>query len=283
LLSFFVDDMRENLHLPAALNGKAWLYHAPTTSNTKHHHAELELNLVTRGSGTYLLANRKCLIRPGDLLWLFPAQEHLLVDYTEDFEMWIAVFRHKLVKRAAIDPSESILLEDDPADICCRRLAQPDLGRLEGLFAELAASSEDHPSILNAGLSYALLQAWRSFDRAADVAVCDVHPAVERAARLIRSGSTELSLDELAHQSGLSAPRLSRLFKEQIGLAMVSFRNRLRVQRYLEIYGTGQRKTMLDAALEAGFGSYPQFHRVFKSELGCSPASYRYERPFKPA
>jgi AraC-like DNA-binding protein len=32
---------------------------------------------------------------------------------------------------------------------------------------------------------------------------------------------------------------------------------------------------MLDAALEAGFGSYPQFHRVFKRVIGCSPGSYR--------
>jgi AraC-like DNA-binding protein len=272
--------MRENLHLPAALNGKAWLYHKPATSNTRHHHAELELNLVTRGSGTYLLTNRKCLIRPGDLLWLFPAQEHLLVDYTDDFEMWIAVFRHKLVKRTAIDPSESILLENDPAGIYCRRLALPDLGRLEGLLAELAALN-NRPSLLNAGLSYILLHAWRSFEHAADVAICDIHPAVERAARLIRDGSTDLGLDQLAHQSGLSGPRLSRLFKEQIGSGMVNFRNRLRVQRYLEIYGTGKRQTMLGAALDAGFGSYPQFHRVFKSELGCSPAKYRYANPLK--
>jgi AraC-like DNA-binding protein len=270
--------MREHLHLPAALHGNVWRYHNPTTSNTRHHHAELELNLVTRGSGTYLLGNRRYQIRPGDLLWLFPAQEHVLISYTQDFEMWIAVFRHKLVKRTAVDPAARVLLQDEPAETCCRRLAQQDLGRMEELLAELAAA-RDHPGLLNAGLSYALLHAWQCFERAAEVIVCDVHPAVERAARLIRDGSTELGLDELAHHAGLSAARLSRLFKEQTGFAMVEFRNRLRVQRYLEIYGTGQRQTMLGAALEAGFGSYPQFHRVFKSVLGCSPAKYRYAKP----
>ena len=270
--------MREHLHLPAALHGNVWRYHNPTTSNTRHHHAELELNLVTRGSGTYLLGNRRYQIRPGDLLWLFPAQEHVLISNTQDFEMWIAVFRHKLVKRTAVDPAARVLLQDEPAETCCRRLAQQDLGRMEELLAELAAA-RDHPGLLNAGLSYALLHAWQCFERAAEVIVCDVHPAVERAARLIRDGSTELGLDELAHHAGLSAARLSRLFKEQTGFAMVEFRNRLRVQRYLEIYGTGQRQTMLGAALEAGFGSYPQFHRVFKSVLGCSPAKYRYAKP----
>jgi transcriptional regulator GlxA family with amidase domain len=148
---------------------------------------------------------------------------------------------------------------------------------MEELFAELAAV-RDRPGLLNAGLGYALLHAWRSFERAAEVSVGDVHPAVERAARLIRDDSTALSLEELARHAGLSATRLSRLFKEQTGFAMVDYRNRLRVQRYLEIYGTGQRMTMLDAALEAGFGSYPQFHRVFKNVLGCSPAKYRYAK-----
>ena len=35
---------------------------------------------------------------------------------------------------------------------------------------------------------------------------------------------------------------------------------------------------MLDAALEAGFGSYPQFHRVFKRVIGCSPAKHHTRR-----
>jgi AraC-like DNA-binding protein len=280
LLSFFVD-MREHLHLPAALNGDVWRYFNPTTSNARHHHAELELNLIIRGSGTYLLGNRRYHIKSGDLLWLFPAQEHVLINYSRDFEMWIAVFKHKLVKRTATGPTERPLAQVEPAETCCRRVAQQDLRRMEELFAELA-EMRDHPSLLNAGLSYALLHAWRSFERAAEVPVCDVHPAVERAARLIRDSSTTLCLDELARHAGLSAARLSRLFKNQTGFAMVDFRNRLRVQRYLEIYRTGQRLTMLDAALQAGFGSYPQFHRVFKDVLGCSPAKYRYTKPPRP-
>lgn len=269
--------MREHLHLPAALNGRVWLYRNSAAANFRHHHAELELNLVTRGSGTYLLGNRRYEIRPGDLLWLFPAQEHVLVNSSKDFEMWIAVFRHKLIKRIALGPAERVLSRVEPVETCCRRLARRDLMRVEELLAELAAAI-NHPSLLNAGLGYALLDAWRSFERAAEVAVRDVHPAVERTARLLRDGSTTLGLEELARAAGLSAARLSRLFKAQTGFAMVDFRNRLRVQRFLEIYGTGQRLTMLNAALDAGFGSYPQFHRVFKSVLGCSPAKYRYAK-----
>lgn len=269
--------MRQHLHLPAELDGNVWRYSNVAAVNRRHTHAELELNLVTRGFGTYLLGNRSYEIRRGDLLWLFPAQDHVLIDQSTDFQMWIAVFRRKAIRRTATDASARPLLQSNFNQESCRRLTQRDLQRLESLFTELAAPATP-PGFLNAGLGYALLSAWKSFRDAADVPMRDVHPAVERAARLIRDGSTTSSLDQLSHVAGLSPARLSRLFKQQTGFAMVDFRNRKRIERFLEIYGTGQRHTMLDAALQAGFGSYPQFHRVFKQVVGTSPANYRRDQ-----
>jgi AraC-like DNA-binding protein len=268
--------MRTRLNLPPECDGSVWHYRNLGALHKRHHHAELELNLVTRGHGTYLLRNRRFQIRRGDLLWLFPAQEHLLFEQTADFEMWIGVFKRRMVKKTATAPEERVLLQTDPGGEFCRRLTERDVGWTENLFSEIAASS-DRLSLLNAGLPYGLLYAWRCFLRSADVPVRDLHPAVERAAHMIRHSDRddELSLDQLAHRAGLSATRLSRLFKEQTGFALVDFRNRQRVERFLDIYGTGQRRTMLDAALEAGFGSYPQFHRVFKRMMGYSPMQYR--------
>jgi AraC-like DNA-binding protein len=266
--------MRQHLEFPAALDGNIWHYRHHGRANAMHHHAELEFNLVTQGHGLYLLANRKYQIRRGDLLWLFPAQEHVLVEQSVDFEMWIGVARPKAIKRIAMDVNAKVLREANPAGEYCRRLAQPDFGRLETLLAEIATGRE-RPALFNAGLAYAVLAAWRSFEQAADVPVHDVHPAVEKAARFIRDRSNSVRLNDLARHAGLSSARLSRLFKQQTGVALVDFRNRQRIEKFLAIYGAGQRKTMLDAALEAGFGSYPQFHRVFKRVLNCSPGEYR--------
>ena len=266
--------MRQLLKLPAELDGNLWHYRQQGRANAMHHHAELEFNLVTRGSGLYLLANRKYQIRRGDLLWLFPAQEHVLIEQSPDFEMWIGVARPGTVRRIATDANSKVLTKANPAGDYCRRLPQPVFTKLEALMADIA-DRRDQPGLFNAGLGFVLLAAWHQFERAADVPVGDVHPAVERAARLIRDKSNTLGLTELARMAGLSAPRLSRLFKQQTGVALVDFRNRQRVEKFLALYGTGQRLTMLDAALEAGFGSYPQFHRVFKRVVGCSPGDYR--------
>ena len=103
------------------------------------------------------------------------------------------------------------------------------------MLAEIAATHKQ-PGLFNAGLAYAFLAAWSQFERAATVPVLDVHPAVERAARHIRDRNNTLGLTELAQHAGLSAARLSRLFKQQTGIALVDFRNRQRVEKFLHLY-----------------------------------------------
>lgn len=266
--------MRQQLGLPPQWDGNLWHYSNQGRRHALHYHAELEFNLITQGTGLYLLANRKYALRRGDLVWLFPAQEHVLIEQTSDFEMWIGVCKPSVVRRIATDATTRALRQSNPPGDYCRRLSQPAAAGLQALFAEVAAA-HGRSGLFNAGLCYVLLRAWQDFHDAAEVPVEDVHPAVEKAARLLRDDSSGLSLDELARRSGLSPARLSRLFRQQTGVALVDFRNRQRVEKFLQLYGTGQRRKMLDAALEAGFGSYPQFHRVFKRLIGCSPVRYR--------
>ncbi len=274
--------MLQRLKLPAILDGKAWRYANPAGANRRHHHAELELNLVTHGNGTYLLGNRQYRIRRGDLLWLFPAQEHLLFEQTPDFQMWIVVFRRRLIKRSAVDTGSRPLLQRSLSGEACRRLRPPALARFEEIFSGLAECA-DEPGLVNATLAYALLHAWKCFEQAGEVAARNVHPAVESTARLLLANQNSFTLSQLARRAGLSPSRLSRLFKQQTGVSIVEFRNRQRIQSFLEqldaAAGSGRRSTLLEHALAAGFGSYPQFHRVFRHVTGCSPAEYRRRNP----
>src|ERR1700761_4971085 len=112
--------MLQRLKLPGNLDGMAWRYANPAGANRRHHHAELELNLVTHGTGTYLLGNRKYQIARSDLLWLFPSQEPVPIERTPDFQMWIVVFRRRLIKRVAVDPASLPLLQRSRSGDACR-------------------------------------------------------------------------------------------------------------------------------------------------------------------
>ncbi len=101
-----------------------------------------------------------------------------------------------------------------------------------------------------------------------------VLPVINKVTRLIVDGAGKDDLPFLAHEVGLNATSLSRLFKRQMGISLTAFRNRCRVEQFLDLYGDGQVRTMLDASLEAGFGSYAQFYRVSKQIMGNNPSDY---------
>src|SRR4029079_16990901 len=91
-----------------------------------------------------------------------------------------------------------------------------------------------------------------------------------------------LARDDLADRAGADPDALSHAFKRELGVGLVAYRNRLRVRRFLELASTG-RLTLLAACLHAGFGSYPQFHRVFVAETGQTPRDYLAARAAVPS
>ncbi len=86
-----------------------------------------------------------------------------------------------------------------------------------------------------------------------------------------------LSARELAKKFGVSASKLGHVFKEEMGVALVDYKNRLRLERFLTLVQPGG-GNLMQAALDAGFGSYAQFHRVFRELLGTSPREYTSSR-----
>ena len=66
---------------------------------------------------------------------------------------------------------------------------------------------------------------------------------------------------------------MSRSFCDQMGVGLATFRTQLRIESFLQrIEDDGG--TIQQAARDAGFGSYAQFHRVFRESMGVSPREY---------
>lgn len=268
--------MIEDLGLRAGIDGWVERHAADSVRPRAHRHAELELNLVVRGAASYLLGERRYELAAGTLTWLFPGQDHVLVDESADHALWWAVFRPSLVARIATSPHARPLLERDPIGRYSRRLDPQRARRLGALFHELRDAKTVDDTLFNAGLSYLLTSAWQAFLDSDDVVGgVDVHPAVDAVARLLHAEPRAGSLEDLARTVGFSPSHLSRLFKAQMGVSISRFRNQQRLHRFMRLYGNGRRTTALTAAQEAGFGSYAQFHRVFRHETGRNPSALR--------
>lgn len=264
--------MKMPLPQPAHVDGAIWRYNAESPRYARHHHDELELNLVLSGRAAYLVGDQRVELVPRTLLWLLPRQEHLLIDISDDFDMWVGAFRKRLVRRVCVSPPTAALRASRSRAVLQRRLTLARSRRLS-LLSQLV-SEEDDETTFNAGVAHLLAQAaghYASSDALAGQV--QVHPSVERAAHLL-ARSPELSATDLSKRCGLSAARLGRLFRAQMGQSLPVFRNRQRIERVLAGFDP-TRHTLLEAALDAGFGSYPQFHRVFRQVTGRSPAQYK--------
>lgn len=267
--------MREKLKIQPGAEGFARVAGRPARQLRSHHHEELEVNLVLSGRASYLFGRRRVPLLASSMIWLFPRQEHVLIDCSHDFSMWVVVFKPGLVERRAGEQERRILRSPDPGDIFCRQIDSRRVDLLNQVYEGVRDKGHDL-EFLNAALEYALVASWQAYQFSNEsVPRTDVHPAVAKAVRLIAEAEGAIGLNDLAKEAGLSAARLSRLFKQQTGTSLTAFRQRKCLERFLRLYRTGARYTLIEAALLAGFGSYAQFHRVFCRIMRMNPAAYR--------
>lgn len=289
--------MLEDLKLGPEYDG--FLFLAESVRNpprlNSHHHAELELNLVVNGSITYVVGGRRFTFERRTLLWMFPAQEHQLVDRSDNAQYYVAVFKAELIARSCrnkpyagmrrkrltgdgvlhtrLEPESFDLIRKTMDSLMCESISADLLNREAG-FGVSPGFSFRHgdPEGLNAGLHHLLLLCWRcrSTGQALGQEVA-LHPAVSKAVELLSEGVDDRGLGALARRCGISEAYLSRIFRRQIGVPLNRYRNSLRLSRFWGEYRKSHQSNLSQAVYAAGFGSYAQFYKVFTQAYGRGP------------
>ena len=253
------------------VDGTIWLHHGNSNYQRRLGSNAIELHLVVAGHATCEVDCHRHELGIGSLLWLAPSQVWRLDEGSADFEMWTAVLPPLLFEQLLGETSAAALRECVRRGDQCKVVDWRETRCLELALSRIQQSrSED---LHRAGLAYVVVEAWETFERApTGVVAAGVSDNVSAAVRLLAQDPA-LSREEVSTRIGIRSSTLTRQFHEQLGVTLVSYRQRLRVQRFLEL-GADGRFTLLDACLRAGFGSYAQCHRVFRHSLGCSPRSY---------
>jgi AraC-like DNA-binding protein len=146
-----------------------------------------------------------------------------------------------------------------------------------GLSGKAVEAGKQLRTVVLCSLVAALLDTPRHAARVAQILHgTDMHPAVRRVVQLLSRDPT-LGGKELASQCGMSLSRLVRVFKAGMGTSLVDYRNRLRLERFLMAVDGGG-NNLLEAALSSGFGSYAQFHRVFRAAYRRTPREFLQAR-----
>jgi methylphosphotriester-DNA--protein-cysteine methyltransferase len=127
-----------------------------------------------------------------------------------------------------------------------------------------------------------IMALWEPARRACSLATTSgapVHALTRRALSAI-GRNPELDRASLARLGRTCPSEIGRYFRRDLGITLVDYRTRLRLIRFIERVDAGT-TNLLNAAHEAGFGSYSQLHRTFSALLGCSPRQFFVEERTK--
>jgi YesN/AraC family two-component response regulator len=98
---------------------------------------------------------------------------------------------------------------------------------------------------------------------------------VRRAMAYIQAHYMEpITRRDLAARLGLHEDSLSHYFAQEVGISVVAYLNRYRVQQARKLLEAADR-SIVEIALAVGFGSHSYFTRVFVAETGMTPTAYR--------
>ena len=231
------------------------------------------VNLTIKGKGQILNGEQAFTVEPGDLLLFPPATVHYYgraPDAQEWHHRWVyfrprAYWADWLKWPWMVETVGRLSLADS-------QLIQ----EFDDLFLDI---EETHKQIRPMSEQLAMNLLERLLIRCYEASSLTEHPQVdhrvlEACQILSESLSADISIETLAEKVFLSPSRLAHLFREQVGVSIVRWREDQRIMRAKLLLQT----TLLPVAVvgqQVGYDDQLYFSRVFKKRVGVSPSEYR--------
>jgi AraC-like DNA-binding protein len=249
-----------------------------------HYHPEIELTLITRGSGFRLVGDSREPYCPGDLVLVGTNLPHTWCSHesgstVSSHEAMVIQFLPDAFPPALLSLPEfhaighllaraggGIFFRNDGMERIGHRMRA--LTRKQGaiLWLELAGLLHDLAGCEVRVLSETIGSLRRSFEMGS---------RLERIVHFIETRcDTRLSLAAVARFAGLTPSSFARYFRKMTGTTFVGFRNICRIQKACMALAESDR-SILDISLEAGFLNLANFNRQFRRIRGMTPRDYR--------
>lgn len=238
-------------------------------------HNEIELNLLTAGTLTYVLGGHRTTIEAGKLALFWAAIPHQIVHFEGEAPYFVMTLPLSEFLRTGLNLSlvnrvlQGELLIDSAHD-------ETD----ELTFQRREQELRDGASALERA---ARLEVQARLLRFAH-RVSDRRPAVSSAPMLSRADQLAcyiaknyhqpLTSQSIADANGVHPNYAMGLFRQTFGTTMTTFIIQHRISHAQRLLVTTD-DNILNVALASGFQSLSRFNEAFKAACGCSPSMYR--------
>lgn len=246
-----------------------------------HRHDCLELGYCHAGSGIFVIEDKVVPYAAGDSCIVSEHEMHLATSAPGSTSNWTF-----LSLDAAL-----LLPTAEPRLVATRHLTGPDFRNLvpageDPLLASLLRELIDELEATRPGYrDAARALVWRlmiHLHRHHAVARPSpgsgtLDPLAPALATIGQRYAEPLDIPQLAAACGLSESHFRRLFTARVGSGPKAYLNHLRVQMACSLL-RDPRRSVLEIALEVGFGSVSAFNRQFQAVTGSNPRSWRQQQ-----
>ena len=245
-----------------------------------HLHTELELTLITHGTGTRIVGTSIESYRPRDLVLIGPGVPHAYVSTpgTNRHEAIVVQFRRDFLGRDFFDRPEFAAvtrLFDAAAGAVVFDAAADLIGELQDL-ATLAPADR---TLALVSLLMRLAADGRARHIASESALGTLSQPARRRADAVCSFlqsayARPVRLAEVAAVAHMSPPALSRFFRHAIGRTVTEYVTELRIAAACQLLSDSDLPVAAIAA-RCGYDNLSNFNRRFRLLKGMTPREYR--------
>ena len=257
-----------------------------------HKHAFLEIVYVISGSAIHETAGGSYTVSRGDVIVVNYDTPHAFyaLEKEEPFNAYDLMFTPDFL-------DTSLIRVHDFEALCSsflfyslfpgQRAVGPDLhlnGSGYGEFGELfnrmylefTGRQRGYLSLLRAYVTELIIKLFRSMESDArqQISACQKEAVAAAVAYLRENYPSHITLEDLAMHIFLNKDYLNRIFREETGLPIKAFLQKLRVDEACRLLDN-ENMPVAQIAAVCGFGDMKTFYAAFKKQTGTTPGRYR--------
>ena len=250
-----------------------------------HHHKELEIVRVRKGTLHLYLHNVRHELTRGDVAFISCHGLHRADPVSCEYDC--AVCDLSLLTKRGSDRCSSYIYPIATGELAIEEfpLLTPKLEEhLDRLFEALNAEKEYHELVVSGAL-FSLFATLYEEKRISPVQNGKGGIPQERTVAALvhwidHHYAERFSLDDLSAEAGVTPNYLCKIFKDYTGKTPMEYANAVRVEHVCHELRWGQ-KNVTEAALSCGFNDISYFCKVFKKQKGMSAKAYLKENGTK--
>lgn len=228
---------------------------------------DYQLHQVLEGKGELFLGDKRYIVEPGDVFFLFPNIKHAYAPISQQWKLsWVSFSG----REAGGMLLYSGIRESGPGRLSDHQLMKP----LEQMLL-MPNGNDLEENLERSKLLYALLLELKGLLSAP----ANEKDEMERIKPVLQHIELNLhrplALKELADVASVSPQYLCRLFRRTMHERPVTYINKQRINRSKQLMFSGREKKIYEIAEQAGFENTSYFCAVFKRVTGMKPEEFK--------